>query len=268
MSSLTVSGVPVDLSGLGSAANPQTVLNVINTALTPLGLNMQWPTQTTLSDGTVRITPLVIGIDNNALGQQVIGANENSVHPSVRHWSTPCSVPTATSPTRSRSVTSGWACWRAAATSTSTSGAPVPRPTSRRPRPRSAPVVGPRCCSTSSTGNSGGAGSSGSAGGGLAVTGNSGAGALAPPAGNPAPTSPTASGGGGQQVSALGPMTRTSECISLGPAGGGCVTGDAAVPIGLAALGLVVALFTWDCLRQRRRPQLHKGARTAMEAAG
>ena len=81
VSSLTVSGVPVDLSSLGSAANPQTVLNVINTALTPLGLNMQWPTQTTLSDGTVQITPLVIGIDNNALGQQVIGANENSVQP-------------------------------------------------------------------------------------------------------------------------------------------------------------------------------------------
>ena len=81
LGSLTVSGVPVDLSSLGSAANPQTVLNVVNTALTPLGLNMQWPTQTTLSDGTVQITPLVIGIDNNALGQQVIGANENSVQP-------------------------------------------------------------------------------------------------------------------------------------------------------------------------------------------
>ena len=42
---------------------------------------MQWPTQTTLSDGTVQISPLVIGIDNNALGQQVVGANENSVQP-------------------------------------------------------------------------------------------------------------------------------------------------------------------------------------------
>ena len=42
---------------------------------------MQWPTQTTLSDGTVQITPLIIGIDNNALGQQVVGANENSVQP-------------------------------------------------------------------------------------------------------------------------------------------------------------------------------------------
>ena len=121
---------------------------------------------------------------------------------------------------------------------------------------------------TSSTGNSGAAGNSASAGSSLPVTGNSGVGALAPPAGNTAPASPTASGGGGgKQATALGPMTRTSECISLGPAGGGCVTGNAAVPIGLAALGLVVALFTWDCLRQRRRPQLHRGPRTALEAA-
>ena len=79
--SLSVAGVPVDLSQLSSAGNPQTVLNVINTALTPVGLNVQWPTQTTLSDGTVQISPLVVGIDNNALGQQVIGANENTVQP-------------------------------------------------------------------------------------------------------------------------------------------------------------------------------------------
>ena len=79
--SLTVDGVPVDLSSLSSSANPQSVLSIINTALSPIGLNVQWPTQTTLSDGTVQITPLVVGIDNNALGQQVIGANENSAQP-------------------------------------------------------------------------------------------------------------------------------------------------------------------------------------------
>ena len=69
------------LRARAAAGNPQTVLNVINTALTPVGLNVQWPTQSTLSDGTVQISPLVVGIDNNALGQQVVGANENSVQP-------------------------------------------------------------------------------------------------------------------------------------------------------------------------------------------
>ena len=48
----------------------------------------------------------------------------------------------------------------------------------------------------------------------------------------------------------------TSDCISLGPSGGGCDTGNVAAPIGLAALALVVTLFTWDALRQRRRLQL------------
>jgi hypothetical protein len=44
--------------------------------------------------------------------------------------------------------------------------------------------------------------------------------------------------------------------VSLGPAGGGCNSGNVAVPIGLAALALVVGLFTWDYLRQRRRGRL------------
>ena len=80
--SLTVAGVPVDLS-VARAAVPtrRPSLDVVNTALAPIGLNVQWPTQTTLSDGTVQISPLVVGIDNNALGQQVVGANENSVQP-------------------------------------------------------------------------------------------------------------------------------------------------------------------------------------------
>ncbi len=79
--SLSVGGVPVDLSQVGSALSPQSVFSIINTALSPLGINIQWPSQSTLDDGTVQISPLVIGIDNNALGQQVIGANENSVQP-------------------------------------------------------------------------------------------------------------------------------------------------------------------------------------------
>ena len=41
--------------------------------------------------------------------------------------------------------------------------------------------------------------------------------------------------------------------MSLGPSGGGCNTGNVAVPIGLASLACWSALFTWDYLRQRRR---------------
>ena len=39
----------------------------------------------------------------------------------------------------------------------------------------------------------------------------------------------------------------------------------AAVPIGLGALALVVTLFTWDALRQRRRLQLHGAAHSGVE---
>ena len=60
-------------------------------------------------------------------------------------------------------------------------------------------------------------------------------------------------------------MTRTSDCISLGPSGGACDSGNAAVPIGLGALALVVTLFTWDALRQRRRLQLHGAAHSGVE---
>ncbi len=44
--------------------------------------------------------------------------------------------------------------------------------------------------------------------------------------------------------------------MSLGPSGGGCDTGNVAIPVGLLGLALVVGLFTWDALRQRRRLQL------------
>ncbi len=264
--SLTVAGVPVDLSGLSSAANPQTVLNVVNTALTPLGLNVQWPVQTTLSDGTVQISPLVIGIDNNALGQQVIGANENGVQP-VREalvdaiLGANCNFATLfTVGDIGLGVLSGGGNlnvdFGGASAETNNQAATSPFGAGG----------GTTLPSTSSTGNSGATGTSGSAPNSLPLTGNSGVGALAPPTSGTAPTGSTSPGGSGGQASALGPMTRTSDCISLGPSGGGCVTGNAAVPIGLVALGLVVALFTWDSLRQRRRLQINGGARTGVEA--
>ncbi len=79
--SVTVAGAPTDLGGLGSAASPQSEASAVNAALAPIGLNIQWPTQSTLSDGTVQISPLVIGIDNNTLGQQVVGSNLGTAQP-------------------------------------------------------------------------------------------------------------------------------------------------------------------------------------------
>jgi hypothetical protein len=106
-----------------------------------------------------------------------------------------------------------------------------------------------------------------------ALTGNSGAGATAGTAGTPAvpgfsgntgaglttgtsSSATTPSSTGSQPRESLGPVQKTTDCVSLGPAGGGCNSGNVAVPIGLAALALVVGLFTWDYLRQRRRGRL------------
>ncbi len=79
--SLTVAGVKIDLSKFTSTGNfnPTTILNIVNTVLSPVGLNIQWPAQSTLPDGTVIISPLSVGIDNNTLGQEIIGSNLSQV---------------------------------------------------------------------------------------------------------------------------------------------------------------------------------------------
>ena len=264
--SLTVAGVPVDLSSLSSSANPQTVLGIVNTALAPIGLNVQWPTQTTLSDGTVQISPLVVGIDNNALGQQVVGANENSVQP-VREalvdaiLSADCNFATEfTVGDIGMGVLSGGGNlnleFGGASAETDALAASSPFGAGGGTAlPSSSAGAG-----SLTTGNSGSALGAST----LPVTGNSGVAPLgsAPTTGSAPPAA--GSGAGGQQES-LGPMTRTSDCISLGPSGGGCDSGNAAVPIGLGSLALVVALFTWDALRQRRRLQLHGAAHSGVE---
>ncbi len=263
--SVTVAGAPTDLSGLGSASNPQAELNAVNTALSPIGLNIQWPAQTTLSDGTVQISPLVIGIDNNALGQQVIGTNLGTAQP-VREalvnalLSASCQFasPILVSDIGVGVLAGGGnlnvsSAGRSA--ETDDQAATSPFGAGGAPALPSAPAA----AASGLTGNSGSA-----LGASVPVTGNSGVSGLTLPTTAAAPAAPATPSAGSQQ-SALGPMTRTSDCISLGPAGGGCDTGNVAVPIGLAALGLVVALFAWDYLRQRRRLQLGGGVRTGVE---
>jgi hypothetical protein len=266
--SLTVAGVPVDLSSLSSSANPQSVLSVINTALSPIGLNIQWPTQTTLSDGTVQISPLVVGIDNNALGQQVVGANENSVQP-VREalvnalLSANCNFATElTVGDIGMGVLSG-----GGNLNLEFGGASAETDALAASSPFGA-GGGTSLPSSSLNAGSGTTGNSGSALGGsaLPVTSNSGVGLLgSPPASSGAAPASAAPGAAGGQQESLGPMTRTSDCISLGPSGGACDSGNAAVPIGLVTLALVVTLFTWDALRQRRRLQLHGAAHSGVE---
>ena len=253
--SLTVAGVKFDSSQLTSSStfNPQTVLNIINTALSPVGLNVQWPAMTTLQDGTVEISPLTIGIDNNTLGQEVIGTNLGQIQ-TVRsaivngllglncNFATPILVGDigigVLAGGGNLNVSLGGA-------SASTNDLAEVSPFGSGSLPSApAPSV------STPSGNSGNTGS-----GAGALTGSSGTAGLSTPASAGTPATPASGSGSGTKES-LGPISKTTACVSLGASGGGCTNTNAAVPIGLASLGLVVALFVWDYLRQRRRDRL------------
>jgi hypothetical protein len=253
--SLTVAGVKLDTAKLlnSSTFNPQTVLSIVNTALSPVGLNIQWPAKTVLQDGTVQMSPLSIGIDNNTLGQEIIGANLGQVQ-TVRsalvnallgfncNFATPILVGDI-----GIGVLAGGGNLniQLGGASAATNDLAEQSPFGSGTLP-GGPSLGPST-SSGNTGNTGlgagalGAGTPGTAG----LTS----------AGTAAAPGTTGSGGAGTKES-LGPISKTTACVSLGPSGGGCSGGNAAVPIGLASLGLVVALFAWDYLRQRRRDRL------------
>jgi hypothetical protein len=205
----------------------------------------------TLQDGTVQISPLTVGIDNNTLGQEVIGTNLGQIQ-TVRsaivngllgincNFATPILVGDigvgVLAGGGNLNVSLG-----GASASTNDLAEQSPFGSGSLPSGPAAPV-------SATSGNSGSVGS------GLgAVTGSSGVGGLSTPGSAGTPASP---GSGSGTKESLGPISKTTACVSLGPSGGGCSGTNAAVPIGLASLGLVVALFVWDYLRQRRRDRL------------
>jgi hypothetical protein len=251
--SLKVGGIPVSTSVL-DAVNPQTVLNIINTALSPIGLNIQWPAMTTLADGTVQISPLVIGIDNNTLGQEVVGSNLNTVQPLREalinallsancQFATPVTVADIGIGVLAGGGNLNLDLGGAKAVTNDT--APV------NPFGSGALSAAPTSLPAGNSGNSG-SGFTGASGLGASTLPAVPLSATAVPTSSAPQTTTGASGG----KESLGPIQKTSECYSLGPAGGGCYTGNLAVPIGLGVIVLLSTLFTWDYLRQRRRMQL------------
>lgn len=249
--SLTVAGVKIDTSALSAAVKPQTVLTIINTALSPIGLNVQWPTMSTLQDGTVQISPLTVGIDNNTLGQEVIGSNLGQVQ-TVRsaivngllgincNFATPILVGDI-----GIGVLAG-----GGNLNVSLGGASAATNDLAEQSPFGAGGSALGAASAASSTTSGNTGTGTGLGG---FTGSSGVAGVSTP--GTAGTAGTSASGSGPKES-LGPISKTTACVSLGASGGGCSTTNAAVPIGLASLGLVVALFVWDYLRQRRRDRL------------
>ena len=257
LGTLTVAGVTLDLSKYiptTGNSSPQTLLNIINTALSPVGFNIQWPAMTTLSDGTVQISPLSIGIDNNTLGQEVIGSNLGSIQ-SLRSaivnalLNVNCNFATGIlvgdigigvlAGGGNLNIQLGGA---SAETNDQAEQSPFGTGTLGAGTAPAAAATG------TNTGNTAAAAAV------AAPVGNTGLGGLSTP--GTAGTVGSTGAGGGAAKESLGPISKTTACVSLGPSGGGCSSGNVAVPIGLASLGVLVALFTWDYLRQRRRDKL------------
>jgi hypothetical protein len=237
VSTLTVAGVSVPISNDSAA----TVLDVVNTALSPIGLQVDWPQQVTQSDGTVLITPLIVGIDNNELGQQVIGDNEGSVETernALQQELLNINCNTATGlliGDIGLGVLAGGGNLNIelGGASAVTTDAAFVSPFG---------TVSPGTVTSGDTGLSTGS---------LPVT-SPGLPSVPAVAATAPSTSGTATSGDG--VVALGPLEKSASCVSLGPAGGGCDTSNVALPVGLLALTLLGGLATWDYLRQRRRP--------------
>jgi hypothetical protein len=239
ISTLTVAGTSVPVSNESVA----TVLTVVNTALSPVGLQVDWPQEVTQSDGTVVITPLIIGIDNNELGQEVVGANEGKAETerdALQQELLNINCNTASGllvGDIGLGVLSGGGNLNlelGGASAVTTDAAFVsPFGTVSLGTAGGAPPDLPTASIPSSSFGT------------PAVSGS------VVPA--PATTGTAASTGG---VVALGPLEKSTSCLSLGPAGGGCDSNNVALPVGLLGLTLMGGLATWDYMRQRRRSGL------------
>ena len=248
---ITVAGKTIPVSNATLTKTITSVVQIINTALAAVGFEIEWPTATTASDGTVSISPLVVGIDNSALGQEVVGSQLGTLEP-LRNklqnelFALSCNyagyveiadillgVPSgggdlnfnlggASAVTADQVAVSPFG---SAGSTTSGIGITVGSSTSPSTAPSS---FNPGSIGTSVLPS-------------IPTT--------TPPTTTPSTTPPS------QKVS-LGPISKSVACHSLGPAGGGCDTSDVAVPVGLIAFGLLAVLAGWDYLRHRRRAAL------------
>jgi hypothetical protein len=246
--SLKLGGASIPLT---PATPPTALLKAINAIAAPIGFNIQWPVTETLPDGTVQITPLTVGIDNSLLGQKVIGANLGTVQPlrqalvaALLKVNCNFAIPVLLADI-DVGVLSGGGNLNlnfGGAHAQTTDAAPV--------SPFGAGLgSGVLNLSLPSPSTGTGGGVSTLSGSGFSVPTTSGAGASLPSASGSGP-------GAGSSRQAIGPLLKTTACVTTSPAGGGCAATNVAVPIGFIALGLMALLAVWDYFRQRRRAQM------------
>lgn len=236
---LTLGGTAVPVAG-DSAAQ---ITQIVNTALASTGLNVTIPqAQTNSSDGTESIPPLAIGINQSALGQQVVG---------------PALGPTETVRDEIDQILEG--------DITCKTGTPLT-------------VVDILLGALSGGGNLdlnlGGAiadsngtayanpfgnslGLLGAGGGAVSALGTSSPGSSTPgssgsftPGSTGSSGSPGSSGTGSKQ--SLGALSNSVRCVTTSPAGHPSCSDGAGVPVALAGLAAVLGVGTADYLRLRR----------------
>jgi hypothetical protein len=237
---LTVAGANVPIS----TDSITTVLAIINTALSPIGFQIDWPAVTTLPDGTINISALKIGLDDSALGQELIGSNlykAQTVRNVLQQELFDINCNTASAFTVSDvgvGILAGAGdldvLLGGAHALTNDQGEASPFGSGSLPS--SGLSLGDTTLTTSPT--------STFVPGTPAVPATTGS------------TSTSGSGGSSSQKVALGAVEKTSSCQSLGSAGGGCSSRNWALPVGLIGLGLLGGLVAWDYIRQRRRRRL------------
>jgi hypothetical protein len=248
MGSVVVAGVALPTP---TPAQLATVIGIVNTALAPTGFRINLPVVTLTAnahDGngaTSKVSPLSIGIDSSALGAAVIGSQLTGAQPLKTAIDNAliaanCQLSNDALPLLDIALGvpaggGGLDLNLGGATVNINDDPPhnafgsfgLAGNTSPSDTGGSSPVFTPGDTGTPFIpGTAGTPGTSGS-------------------------STPASSGPSGAQ--SLGPTTKTAACASLSEVGGSCSGGGAAVWIGLGALGLLLAAFAWDFVRQRRR---------------
>jgi hypothetical protein len=214
-----------------------TLFQVANTALEGTGFHISLPTTTTLDDGQLNLNPLSIGIDNSALGQEIVGPVLGQVQPlrdqldQVLLTDISCKVGTPlTVADIGLGVLSGGGNLdlQLGYLQSVSDGNSYANPFGT--------------CLLSCGSVSLGQGAGPAPGTDLGATGSPGTPAT--------PAVPGTGGSGGTR--ALGKVTRTVECMSTSLAGHfGCSNGDA-VPVGIIGLAAVLGVGAADYARLRR----------------
>lgn len=231
--------LPFDQNSLG------TVIDTVNKALAPLGTYIKLPAKVATDDGSVKLSPLVIGMANNQVGQQTLGQALGAGQP-VRDalfqalTGVSCKISTffllgdiGTGPLTG----AGSVALNIGGIQAGSEGVVYDNPFDDF---------------------GGGLGGGPVAGGPISLPSGGGDLPSLPGTGGSLPTvADSASGGtgtGGAPTIASSPVVESRSCASTHPSGGGC-DNTPAVAVGLGALGAILAVGAADVAFGRRRGQ-------------